>query len=152
MNRKAFAVIGLALIILGSASLVGAAGSCTPTPAPAYGASTKIHKWEWTSDTDGNVSGEGAITRVSGMILMVRFVPGSGVSDLYDIEINDENGVDVLQGVGADLSNSASASTNLKTPFTAEGGFVYLFQATLTPKVQNAGNAKSGTIFLTVRQ
>lgn len=136
------------------------AGSCTsefindPITGRIIG-----YKFDWTSDASGDVSGVGAIniTRIDkpgGMINTIvgaQFVPdtgGTAPTDLYDATLINSDGVDVLQGVGADLPQSVTSISNYRTPLTTDGGYVLLMGDTLTPVVANAGNAKGGTIYL----
>lgn len=123
-----------------------AAGTCTVTTDSDMGVAQV--KWSWTCTSGGAVSGEGAI-RVSGVVLGVRFVPGSGVTNLYDVYIKDSNDVDILGARGVDLSSTASTSTNYRTPLTGTDSHkIVLMEQTLTPTVAAAGDAKSGTIYL----
>jgi hypothetical protein len=148
--KKLFLIVWLLFLIfaLGAQSCF-AAGSCTTTEIRSETTGALLgYQFAWTSDASGDVSSVGAISPACGPIIGVQFVPGAGVSDLYDVTILDGNSVDVLIAVGADLSNTASATSNYKTPLTAEGGYVNLGNATLTPVVANAGNAKTGTIYL----
>lgn len=105
----------------------------------------------WTSDSSGNYSGT---VDVNGCILNAVFAPGSGgsqPSNNYDVTINDAQGVDILAGLGANLSNTTATRkiplfpATDGTTTTAGPGAV---NGQLTVAVANAGNAKSGTIVL----
>lgn len=104
----------------------------------------------WVSDAAGAVSGNTFPIKAC-EIVQVGYVPDGGgtqPTDLYDVTMTDANGVDVLGGTGADLSNAAAkvAVPAVSTYFrrTLEAG-------NLTPVVAAAGNAKGGTIVLLVR-
>ena len=66
--------------------------------------------WSWTSDASGDASGTDT-NAVSGLIYAVAFVPGSvgtQPSDLYDAQIQDADGIDILGGLGLNLPNSVT--------------------------------------------
>lgn len=115
---------------------------------------TRTITWEWTSDASGDVSDVGSVVVPGGTVSFLASVPGSGVTDAFDVTIKAtrtlESGnsmviADVLSGDGADLSNSTDGQgVILSTPFTLG------HQTTLEPVIAAAGNAKSGTLQLTV--
>lgn len=124
------------------------AGSITVTNADAGSGVTK-YSIAWTSDASGAVSGDNFEIR-RGRLLQAKFVPGTTTAqptDLYDVVVRDADGADVLQGQGANLSNSipsyVSAAWGSGAPLYLEGQALY-------PVVAGAGNAKSGTIILFV--
>ena len=62
----------------------------------------------------------------------------------FTVKVFDENGVDVIRGVGVGASNDkANSASNLRTPLTTDKGFVNLNMATLTPYISGAGDGKS---------
>lgn len=108
-----------------------------------------------TSDASGNVSGNNT-SRLSGTIVRVTFDPdGTDVpTSNYDLVLNDENGVDVLAGQGANLSDTTSTSVIPGIPFkdgttTSVGPMV--IDGELTPVASNMGNAKKTKIILYLR-
>lgn len=120
------------------------AGSITATAADIGGSITK-YTIVWTSDASGNVSANTVAVR-RGRLLQAKFAPGAGGSqptDLYDVTVADGDGVDVLAGAGANLSNANASIVAPTAPLLLDAG-------NLTPTVVNAGNAKSGTIALYV--
>lgn len=103
----------------------------------------------WTSSTGGSYSGT---VILNGVLLGVTFKPDSGgtqPTDLYDVVINDSLSVDILAGLGANLSNS---TTTTKCPMIAatDGTTTTASYRPLagshTVSVSNAGSAKGGTI------
>lgn len=107
----------------------------------------------WTSDASGNVSGIPVPVR-RGYLTKVKFVPGSAGTQptaAYDLTVADADGVDVLAGVGANLSNSVAA---IFVPLWGDGTNksqrLFLEDGNLLPSIANAGNAKTGTIVLTI--
>ena len=121
------------------------AGTCTVTTDSDK--NTLRVKWTWLSNGSGILSGEGAI-RVTGIISGVRFIPDTTdkPDNLYDVTILDENGVDVIIGVGANAPQLVTATGNYRTPVTTDSQYVSLFEATLTPTIAAAGAAKVGVI------
>ena len=99
----------------------------------------KKYSISWTSDASGNATANTAF--LSGTLERINFVPGVGVSDLYDVTIKDSDGVDVLLGGGADLSN---VNTTTMIPLISSNKMVV--NEKLAIAVSNAGNAKTGTI------
>ncbi len=99
----------------------------------------------WTSTSGGDVSAH-SFTPKRGRLVQVKFVPGASSvqpSADYDVTLVDSDGADLLQGEGADLSNSAASFVTFATPVQLPGGAIDLV-------VANAGNAKQGTVVLWV--
>ena len=99
---------------------------------------------DWLSDSSGDVNGTKTAT-VSGIVYRVAFIPDGGgtqPTDLYDVTLEDADGVDVLAGNGDNLSNVN------KTQHIDAGRAI---DGTLELKVSNAGNAKGGKVGLYVR-
>jgi len=113
--------------------------------------SVKQIKWVWLSGTAAAPAGLGTVTSattaiLNGVIESVTQIPGGTTpTTLYDVTITDANGVDVLCGLGANLS---SAVTTYKTKADGLGAVV---NSALTLNVSNAGSAKTGTTIITLR-
>jgi hypothetical protein len=103
--------------------------------------------FEWTSDSSGDASG--TTTNVyTGVIERLVTVPGTGgdqPTNEYDIEITDEDGVDVLVGAGADLSDTDTEQRALATTVGA------MANDKLQLTVENAGDTKKGVVHLYIR-
>jgi hypothetical protein len=102
----------------------------------------------WTSDASGNVSV--GIDWPGGTIERVTFWhdPVNTPTNLYDVTLTDEDGIDILGGRGA---NIASASNTSVVPIVAASTDVYKItvgKGWLTLTIANAGNAKGGRIVL----
>jgi len=127
------------------------AGSCTTTYETK--GNVRVYKWSWTSHTDGSVSEVGGLAGITGRLVAAMFVPATGddqPSDQYDVVLNDQYAIDVLGGAGANLSQDQNGATNYSVlPF---GTYFkrYLYDATLTPGVTNAGSGKKGDILILV--
>jgi len=145
-----FKKIGLlcALLIILLSVDVFAAGSCSNSMVKESG--LRIISFNWTSDGSGDVSGVGSVTKITGVIMGVLFIPNSTdqPTNLYDVTILNSGGADVLHGVGVDLPQATTDTGAYRTPFTTDGGVVVLNNETLEIKVQHAGSAKKGKIFL----
>lgn len=102
----------------------------------------------WTSSAGGVVSGS-PFTPMKGKLISVKFVPASGgdaPTDLYDVKLNDANGIDLLNGTGTDLSNTLGKYTSYLPPLYLDG------TSTLDLVVANGGNAKKGTVYVWIEQ
>lgn len=108
-------------------------------------------KFDWLSDAAGAV-GRTTVAFFTGVVDRVVFKPDSGgtqPSASYDIVLNDDDGNDVLWGVGANLSNAAAVHAH---PWSS-GLELYsaIVETKLTLAVTNAGNAKGGEVYVYVR-
>jgi hypothetical protein len=104
---------------------------------------------DWLSTAGGAVSGI-ATKALSGRLERVVFLPDSGgtqPTNLYDVVLNDPDGLDVLQGIGANLANNADTQA---AP-VLDTYFLPLVDGALTLVVSNAGNAKGGKVILYLR-
>src|ERR1043166_2750354 len=110
-------------------------------------AGVKPYVYTWTSDASGAVSGDTTtMTSPGGRLVQIALTPSGSAqpSDLYDVTLLNERGVDVLGGLGANLSHSAATE--------ATGLDIIVDKtATLQLAVAHAGNVKSGTIVLWFR-
>jgi len=127
----------------------------------AYGAETctrviwedkdiRVVKWSWTSDAAGDVSASYAFN-ITGTFMGVKFAPAVSPdvpTNLYDVVIEDSEGVDILMGVGANLSQSATNADSYRTPLTSEGKLVVLCRQAITPVISNAGSGNKGVLWL----
>lgn len=97
----------------------------------------------WTC-TAGGVVSETTNVILSGLIERVNFVPDAVdvPTDLYTLTLSDADGIDVLQGVGAQGLSSTTASTMI--PLIS--GNKIAIDDVLTIAVAAAGNAKKGTV------
>lgn len=114
--------------------------SYRPNPPPLVGL-VKI-TMAWLSDADGVVSGI-KLPFITGELLGVEFVPDTGdtePTDLYDVTLLDEHGVDVLAGVGIDLSHDVpTITTSIRhNPIANE----------LELQVAGAGDANGGKVIV----
>lgn len=109
---------------------------------------------EWTSDdTTGDLSK--AIGNVNGFVIGLETKPGTPAPNLdYDVTLEDELAYDVLEGRGADRSNSATEKVVILSE-CAIGSNNYAAHpavcGTLTFKIASAGNSKKGTAILYFR-
>lgn len=109
------------------------------------------HKFVWTPDTttsavsagtEGNGTGE-----VVGKLMRFTTIPASGANaptDNYDVALVDENGVDVLAGLGA---NRDTANIESKDE---DDGLLFVFANSLDLTVASAGTTGGGTVLLYV--
>ena len=119
------------------------AGSATYTERKI--GTVKQLKCAWTSDASGNVSGIASSRTYDGQVLMVATVPSASAAptDLYDLTVLDDNGLDVLAGAGVDRSATVTQYV------VASLGAVAI--STLTITIANAGISTQGTVYIWVR-
>ena len=101
----------------------------------------------WVSSAGGAAD---AVTTypVDGDLLAVYQVPDGGgtqPTNLYDVVVTDSGGIDVLNALGANLSNAAN------TIKRTSDGLLPVAASLLTLAVTNAGNAKGGQTILYIR-
>ncbi len=138
------------------------AGTATQTLEPIYDEGKRRDKFKytfaWTSDASGDVTGistdDGSfMTRTITEILKGKEIVGGEVTPdatdvpttSFDVVVNDSNSVDLFGGAFADLSETA---TTTSYPFDATVYGSKIIKSALTPVVDNAGNAKKGSIVL----
>jgi hypothetical protein len=117
------------------------AGTATVTNTSTLGVGIRKLSIAWTSTAGGAVSGN-TIAVKTGTLIRAIFIPGAGgaqPTDLYDATLLDPNGIDLLAGQGANLSNSAASAVQPA---------VLIAPGNLQLVIANAGNAKSGTVEL----
>jgi hypothetical protein len=105
--------------------------------------------WAWTSDANGDAgtASEGITTNAfSGEILRLVTVPSAVAAPTasYDVYVYDEDTTDVLMGAGVDRHTS-----NTEQVLASSLGVVANDKLDLV--VDNAGDAKSGTVYLYLR-
>lgn len=117
------------------------AGTVTLTETNRVSRVKKI-KWAWTS-TAGGAADKVTSGKYYGRVVALVTIPaggGSAPSLNYDITVTDAETYDVMQGAGANRSDTAT-ETAVPTAYSVAFG-------ALTINVTNAGNAKSGTAIL----
>lgn len=148
--KKLYALILVAVL----AGLVLGAGSISETLLrPSDEAQWTMRKvaLDWLSDSSGDVSGTTTTVGIDGEIYRVVFQPdssGTQPTDQYDVVLNDDDSMDVLLGLGADLSNAADTQI---VPIMTDGTNYYgrvAVHGMLTLVVSNAGNAKGGIVII----
>jgi len=107
---------------------------------------TKVETIQWTSNGSGSATVYGNIDGILGRVIIVPSATAAP-TDLYDIVIYDESGWDILYGIGVDCSASAKEEINKGT----SGFDVPHVSGLITVQVTNAGDTKSGTIYLFYR-
>lgn len=102
--------------------------------------------WSWTSDGSGDASGTDTAA-LSGEVLRVVTNPGTPApTDNYDIVVNDEDGLDVAQGL---LANRDTANAEEALPLLNSNRVA--FDGKLSLVVSNAGASKQGVVTLYYR-
>jgi hypothetical protein len=101
----------------------------------------------WLSSAGGAADGVTTEYHTGRVIYAAQLPDGGGTqpTDLYDVTVTDGDGVDVLKGLGADLSNAAP------TYKADSDGLGAVVESKLTLAVTNAGNAKGGKTLVYIR-
>lgn len=123
------------------------AGSIIATVTDLGGGITK-YSLAWTSDASGNVNSN-PIALKRGRIQQVKFVPTNGgaqPSANYNVTLPDADGVDLLAGKGATLSNTA-ATLAIPVVSSVIAGFVEP-QTAINLTVSAAGATTNGRVDL----
>jgi len=98
--------------------------------------------FDWTSDASGDATGTTTLA-FTGCIQEIDFIPDSGgtqPTSLYDVVVEDEDGVDKALSQGANLSNTVATQPG------GLGGLIMIGYSQITVTVSNAGNAKGGKV------
>lgn len=109
--------------------------------------SVKEIVWDWLSTDAGAVISQTTLA-YDGVLERAVFIPDSAATqptDNYDVTITDANSIDVLAGLGANLSNAATVVKTHASGLTCVAG------SKLTLNVTNAGDAKGGVVVLGLR-
>lgn len=131
------------------------AGTMTCTLDSRAGSGVRVLTVAWTSDASGNATGTTPV--LIGRLVKAVTVPSASVAptDNYDIAMTDEQGLDVLTGVQSTLANRDTANTEQVYFLVLDAAGTPLAQSVhplvanaLSISVTNAGNAKSGTLYL----
>jgi hypothetical protein len=120
------------------------AGSSVTFTRKKLGEVLKV-KAVWVSDDAAGTASGATTFPVVGYLMRMTTVPdggGTAPTALYDITLKDEDGLDILNGLGADRSATATEhKTNID-------GLLFTAATTLTLAVAAAGNSKGGTVYL----
>ena len=106
--------------------------------------------WDWLSATTETVGAVAECTtskRYSGFVMRAVFIPDSGdtaPTAAHDITVKDEDGVDVLNGNGADLSGTATVQKMFSD------GLAVVKSTKLALAVAAAGENKGGIVHIYV--
>lgn len=137
---------GAALFAVCLAASADAAGSLSVSTAPV-GSGMVRYTIIWTADGSGDVSGN-RLDIKRGEITQVQFVPSGGGTqpdDLYDVVLNETNGVDVFDGLGSNLPQGTTEIGRIVP------GYLHDAIITLDLVVSNAGASNVGTISVWVK-
>ena len=99
--------------------------------------------WDWLCTDAGAVVGAATTNLYSGILSRIETIPDGGdtaPTALYDITLKNDDGVDLLSGLGADRSATLTETKNFND------GLGVLVKSKLTLAVSSAGNAKGGIV------
>lgn len=123
-------------------------GTCTLTENRSWGVSQIIFTWTSGTGGDAGLVTKTTVNKYTGQIIGCAQVPGTGgdqPTNAYDMTIVDSNSVDVLFGLGADISNAANSYKQTKD------GLGAVYNDTLTLSISNAGDTKKGVTILFIK-
>lgn len=105
---------------------------------------------DWTSDASGNCNDSTKKFGLNGIVEVLITDPDgtNAPTNLYDIVIKNEYGIDILQGLGANRSDTTNEAVNI----VIGTYFKPVVCGPCTLEVTNAGNTKSGHICLLLRR
>lgn len=147
--ERALGFLLAVILLVGTFAVVASAQSGTVTVTRSNVSPLKVYRItiRWTSTAGGAVN-TNPISIPHGQLLQVKFQPDAGgtqPTDLYDVTLVDDNGLDYLSGRGANLSNATPIMFQWDPPV------MWHTSQSLDLVVTNAGNAKRGTVTLWVR-
>ncbi len=119
------------------------AGSATITEQ-TFNTVKKI-RFDWISGDDGTVVAA-TVGQYSGEVLRAVFIPDEGDTqpdDDYDVAVNDSDGLDVLNNLGANCDNAAAEQVI--------GNMGAVANSKLSLAVSGAGAANKGIVVLYIR-
>ena len=105
-----------------------------------HGGFCKI-KYSWTCTSAGDAS-DVTTKSYNGQLMRAIFDSAADVTAAYDVVVTDTDGYDVLNGLGANLSESTTVQK------TNVDGLGCIGSSTLTMTVSAAGDAKTGVVIL----
>jgi hypothetical protein len=125
------------------------AGSVTQSSIFERGIFSKI-VFDWTSDSTG-AADLTTTQKFSGEILTIQHIPATGAAaptTAYDVVLNNDDGVDLMAGTGANITVPGNKTSQNASAGTA---FPVVVDSALTLAVTNAGSAKQGRVVLMLK-
>ena len=113
----------------------------------------KTVRFDWLSDDAAGTATGTTVPVISGQILRIDWIPGATTpSDLYDTTLKDDDGVDVMCGLGENCPNGAiQTEVPVLTNGAAGNMAPVVVDSKLKLDVAAAGNAKTGTVVVYYR-
>lgn len=134
------------LISLFIATLAFAAGTMSVTEPYSKANGPRAYRFDCASDASGDCSVESQ--SVNGYLVGLAVVPDSGgtqPTDQFDLVLNDVDSIDVLDGIGTNMDNSAGKRITVPTPYIPIRG-------NLTPVLSNMGDTKGCEIVVYIQE
>jgi len=146
-------LVGLFLAVGGGVALGADAGTLTINSTDRVQPSgssraVRVLDFTWLSDASGDCSRSLArVVSVTGTVVGLHAIPSGSTDDNYDVTLIDNDGVDVLNGAGTDLPQSATSAENYRFPVDfLNSGPIVIVNRDLSLVVAGGGNADTGTI------
>lgn len=109
------------------------------------------HIWDWTADSaDGTVPNTASDDTITGYVMLAETNPGAtGPTALYDIAVNNANGVDIF---GAELADRSATLSEEVLPKTGNAyGDRFVNSALTMVLTNNSVNSAVGQLKIYVR-
>jgi hypothetical protein len=159
-----FVFVILCTFFIASTSLADVT-ACIPAAIDNNGVQT--YRWDLrdTESDGGDVTGNYCPT-ISGWVFGVKFTPDDITDsvivgdyqplDNWDVEIEDQYGYDILDGIGTNVTNVPTGTRQYRTPVTTDSsgnnvGYIYLSGAKLRAVVTNMGNNNAARIEISIK-
>lgn len=115
------------------------------------GGDVEIWKISWLGAEDGGAVADQILGKIKGWVFMLITDPGATApTDNYDITIEDEFGLDILEGIGANRHTSTTQMARITVNSNAAERYV---NSVCTFKIANQGvNSALGIVYLFVRR
>ena len=153
MKKLFVLVVGFLLMVMGGVAWGVDAGTLTINSTDRVqpsGSSRAIRvlDFTWLADGSGDCSAEYVtVPAVTGTVVGLHAIPSGSTDDDYDVTLIDNDGVDVLNGAGANLPLAATSAENYRFPVDfLNSGPIVIVNRNLSLVVSGGGDTDTGKI------
>ena len=143
-----FVVVGGGGVALGADAGTLTINSTDRVQPSGSSRAVRVLDFTWLSDASGDCSRDlTRVVSVTGTVVGLHAIPSGSTDDNYDVTLIDNDGVDVLNGAGTDLPQSATSAENYRFPADfLNTGPIVIVNRDLSLVVSGGGNADTGKI------